>query len=213
MRVHILSVGFTPKVFTHAAGPLVKFGADKIIAVHTPVTEDVKEKVAHTIEELSKLNVPIEQITIKGENFIDFVETFIHLLDRFGDSDEIYLHIGGGEPHLRMALVYASFFSKKNIKLVPVVEYGQNDEYKYAVIPPLSPIELTTAQKKVLRLVAEKPNQTLRDLASRQNAEAPASTAPGILRHLRRLVEYRLIDFERETKSYRAAETARLFLH
>ena len=213
MRVHILSVGFTPKVFTHAAGPLVKFGADKIIAVHTPITEEVKEKVAHTIDELNKLKVPIEQITIKGDTFIDFVEAFIHIFNRFGDSDEIYLHIGGGEPHLRMALVYASFFSKKNIKLVPVVEYGQNDEYRYAVIPPLSPVELTSAQKKVLRLVAEKQGQTLRDLAVRQNAEAPESTAPGILRHLRRLMEYHLVDFDRDTKSYRAAETARLFLH
>ena len=103
-------------------------------------------------------------------------------------------------------------FSKRNIKLIPVLEYGSATKaMSYAVIPPLSPVELTDPQKRILKLVAEKEGQTLRDLAVRQNSIDPETVAPGILRHLRNLIEYHLV-FDPATKTYTATEIAGPFL-
>ncbi len=211
MRIHILPVGFDASVFTHSAGPLVKFGADKLITIHTPMTEE-KDKVEKTINDLKKLQAPIEHVSVESKTFVGIVQEFIKLFNRFGESDEIFVHIGGGQRHLGVALVYASFFSKRNIKLIPVLEYGTaTKSFEYAVIPQLSPIELTDPQKKILKLVAEKEGQTLRDLAVRQNGADPETVAPGILRHLRNLIEYHLVSFDPMTKVYTATETARFF--
>lgn len=211
MKIHILPVGFDASVFTHSAGPLVKFGADKLITLHTPMTEE-KEKVEKTLNELKKLQAPTEHVTVESKTFIGIVREFIRLFNRFGESDELFVHIGGGQRHLGVALVYASFFSKRNIKLIPVLEYGSaTKSYEYAVIPPLSPVELTDPQKRILKLVAEKEGQTLRDLAVRQNSADPETVAPGILRHLRNLIEYHLVSFDPATKAYTATEIALFF--
>lgn len=217
MRVHIIPLGFTPAVFTNSQGPLMKSGADKIIAIHTKESDpDSKEKVEKTYNEVKKklAGVDIERIDYDKMTFADFVGSFVKLYERFGNSDSIFVHIGGGQRHIGIALIYASFFTSKNVIMIPVLEYGSNPaDYEYEIVHPIKPVELTTAQKKILKLVMEKSGQTLREISLRENSEKPESVSPTILRHLRNLVVHKLVLFDGETKSYEAAELAGFFTH
>lgn len=217
MRVHIIPLGFTPEVFTNSQGPLMKNGADKIIAVHTKETDkQSREKNEQTFNEIKRklVGVDIERIDYDKMTFTEFVQAFVKLYDRFGNSDSIFVHIGGGQRHIGIALIYASFFTSKNVIMIPVLEYGSNPaDYEYEIVHPIRPVELTGAQKKILKLVMEKPGQTLREISLRENSEKPESVSPTILRHLRNLVAHKLVLFDEKNKSYEAAELAGFFTH
>lgn len=218
LKIHILPVGFTPEVFTDATGPLIRIGADKIITLHTKVTEEnIKEKVEKTKEEIknSFRGVAIESIDVENESFIGIVQEYIKLLNRFGGSDQIYVHLGGGERHLGLALIYASFFSNKKITLIPVLEYGIGEKrtFKYEEIPPIKPIELTDTTKKVLGLVMEKDGQTLTEIAKRYSKDSdPVKIAPSIFRHLKNLQDDNLVSFDQAEKSYYPTALSSLFI-
>ena len=198
------------------ASPLVQVGAEKIVTIHSPISDQVvRDKVNNTLKEVKKrFPITIEQMVVSQTSFMGFVNEFIRLFNSFEDSDDIFVHIGGGERHIGIALVYASSFSKKNIHLIPVLEYGhENVEYKYALIPPLMPVELTSTQRKVLKMVSNSPGLTLKDLALIENPEKPQSTAPSLSRHLRNLVEYHLVDYDPKSRGYAPSGTASLFLN
>lgn len=232
LRIHIMPIGFTPEVFTvkdgplvelvlkSKTGPLVEVGTDKIITLHTRLNEEdneIKAKVDKTINKLRETfpSIPLEEELIEEGSFMSAVKYCIRLLNRFGNSDQIFVHLGGGERHLGLALTYASFFSNNQIMLLPVLEYGigNKKQFKYEQIPPLKPVEISDSNKKILQLVAEKDGQTLTEISKRISKNGDATTiAPSVFRHLKKLKECNLVDFDSTEKKYHPTKLSSLFI-
>jgi len=141
------------------------------------------------------------------------IEECIGLLKRFGPGDVVYLHLGGGERFVGIALLYASFFSKVNVRVVQVLEYGLDTTtpFRYEVFPSLPPYPLSSAQRKVLSLVAEKAGQKLTELARRVSPEKPERVTPSLLRQLRNLQELGFVEQD-EGKTYAVSGSGKMVL-
>ncbi len=216
MRIHVIAPGFDPAVFTYATGPMFRFGVDKLFSVHTPIldkeTEIKVERTLAKVEELTRLKA--DRKTLHSKTFPDLVDELRRFLNGFGDSDEIYVHLEGGERHVGLAMVYASFFVRKKLQVIIPTEYGKDGkDGVLELMQPIPAMELSDKQREVLRLVASKEGQTLTELAERINKDSPTSVAPGVFRQLRTLAGFKLVALvENGKKTYAITSTGRLFL-
>jgi len=216
MRVHIISPGFTTDVFVNNTAPLVRIGVDQLVMIHcTYPNQKIEKDVQAVIESVEKyLNMTSTIITLREKTFSGLINEIRHLIENFGQGDEIYLHLEGGERHVGLAMTYASFFVRRKIKLVFATEYGsEQKEYKFEMMPPIPLYDLTKKQMEILKLVAGKEGQTLTELSGRINEENPKNIAPAVLRQLKALGKLNLISVEQNgKKTYSITASGRLFL-
>jgi predicted transcriptional regulator len=214
--VHIISPGFTTKVFVNNSAPLVRIGVDKLVMIHCAYPDQKTEKdVQNVIESIEKyLKMKSTIITLREKTFSGLINEIHSIIEGFGQGDEIYLHLEGGERHVGLAMTYASFFVRRKIKLVFATEYGSKDkEYRFEMMPPIPPYDLTKKQMEILKLVADTEGQTLTELSGRINEENPKNIAPAVLRQLKALSELNLIMVDQNgKKTYTITASGRLFL-
>lgn len=215
MKIHIIPTGFTPIVFTDSAGSIVREGADRIISLHEPYKDRwEKATVEETIKKVKEtFRIDVEQRLVRSKEFTGIVQELKELLLKFSEDDLVFLHLGGGQRHLGIALVYASFFArKKNTVLVAAVEYGfeKGRGFRFEELLPLVPQRPTSAQKKVLNAVIKCKKVRLTGIITELGGEF-SSKAPSVLRHLRNLEGMNLVRYDHEEKTYSPTNIAMLF--
>jgi hypothetical protein len=198
-------------------GRIGKTGIDKLVIVHTLYPDEkIKKSVEETVAKIElSLAIKGDRIWLGSQIFSDLVKEIKNELERFGSSDEIYLHLEGGERHIILAMCYASFFVRRNIRvLVTTKKYNKGvEERELSIIPAIPSYELTPVQHKALQLVAERDGQTLTEISSRINKKKPKAIAPAVLRNLRKLVELNLVSLsQKDKKVYSITASGRLFL-
>src|SRR3989344_5343564 len=142
MRIHLIFPGFTQEVFTGQTAPLLTIGADKILAIHTKVSDlTIEEKVQQTLNSIKNVyKGPFDYIELPKTAFSEIVLRIKKILESFSSKDIIYIHIGGGERHLAMASIFASSLTAQKINFISVVEL--ENKFEYATVPKLPIIEL-----------------------------------------------------------------------
>jgi len=212
MRVHIMSVGFTPEVF-ESLKAAVKTGVDRAIAIHSKrsVSKEVSEKVKATIGEIKKW-VNTQEEFIVDESFEEAVRECIRILNSTNKNDELYVHIGGGERHIALALLYATFFTKRKMHLIVTTRIGEFKtvgEFKTEVLPPIpNPFSLSSAQMKVLKAV--KMDRKLKEIVEELRGEK--KDYPRVYRHLENLANMGLLSFNQDKKEYSTTFLGKLVL-
>lgn len=199
MRVHILSTGFTPEVFSNPLKAIAKTGADRAIAVRSKreMSKDDKAKALRVIAEVKKIVDDTREERVDDSSFENAVRDCIKILDSTGIEDELFVHIGGGERHIALALLYATLFVKRNTHILVTKRTG---EFKPEVLPAIpSPYDLSEAQKQVLKTVGK--SRKLKDIVATLKGEK-TKDYPRIYRHLENLVKMGLVDSDRKKREY-----------
>jgi len=208
MRIHVITPGFTKEVYQI----LAKTGADRIVAVHSDFgTKETKEKVATTIREVEELTgQKIDVRTTKGQKFEEFIKYFIDLFKEFSETDEIFIHLGGGERFLGIAAMYASFFVNRNIKAISTIEVTGKDrpKYSYDILPSLPLYKLGKTKREILKVLKSNPDLTLTEIADKLKDVSK----PAVHTHLAGLKSNGFIEFDEGTKTYHLSPTGSLIL-
>jgi CRISPR locus-related DNA-binding protein len=205
MKIHVMSVGFTPKVFEDSLKTAVKTGADRAIVIHSKDRSE-REKVRETIENIKSWMSTREEF-ITDEPFEKAVRECIRILNSTGRDDELYIHIGGGERHIALALLYATFFVKRKMHLLVTIRKA--GKFKTEPLPPISaPFVLSSAQKKVLEAV--KQDRKLKEIVDDLKGER--KDYPRIFRHLNNLESMGFVSFNQDEKKYSQTFWGRLLL-
>ncbi len=220
MKIHVVSLGFTPEVFTRIG--LKTGGIDKIIIVrHKTEDKEKQEKVKNAIEEIEKYTgLETETEFAEKREIMPLINQFTKLFKTFNEDDEIYLHIGGGERHIPLAMLYASFFVKRNITIVTTtrIKKGEEIDFDYEMLPsaplyrPLAEKKLEILEKldkngdlKLMQLVNKMP-----DVKTKQDE---GRVAPGIYKHLNQMKELGYVSYEENSKKYSITKIGKLLLH
>ncbi|MFA6049173.1 MAG: hypothetical protein WC792_04510 [Candidatus Micrarchaeia archaeon] len=180
-----MSVGFTPEIFSS----LLKAGADRAIAVHSkrPAGKDAQQRARETINEIRR-NIDTKEERINDAPFENAVRDCIKILESTGKEDELFVHIGGGERHIALALLYATLFVKRNTHLIVTMRTG---ELKPEILPAIpSPYNLSEAQKSVLNSVGK--GRKLKDVVAALKGKKEKDY-PRIYRHLENLAKLGLV--------------------
>jgi len=220
MKVHIMTVGFTPRVFTTFEG-LAKLGADKIIAINS---DNEHVKVQETIRALKSLvkdtkSLQIKYVT-KGKTFLAIVQELLRTINaETTPDDEVFVHIGGGERHLALALLYATFFcNDRKMKVVCTTRIleGKNETlvFNHEIMPtmPLN-LKLSKSQAEVMKALEARENswKSLTELSKLMGGKKE-KTMPRIHRHLKNLQAAGLVEKDEKTRKHRLTTPGQLAL-
>jgi len=198
-----MSVGFTPEIFEESLKTAVKKGADRAIVIHARSSKE--EKLKETIQKI-KSWISTKEEYITDEPFEKAVAECIRILNSTDKDDELYIHIGGGERHVALALFYATFFVKRNMQLVVTIRKADRFETETLPVIP-NPFSLSPAQKKVLG--AAKQNRKLKNIVD--SLKGGRKDYPRIFRHLNNLVRMGLVSSNPE-KEYSQTLWGRLLM-
>jgi CRISPR locus-related DNA-binding protein len=208
MRIHVITPGFTKEVYQI----LAKIGADRIVAVHSAFsTKETREKVDNVIKEVEHLTgQKVDFRVVKGEKFEEFIKYFIDLFKEFSETDQIFIHLGGGERFLGIAAMYASFFVNRNIKAISTIEVTGKDKpnFTYDVLPSLPLYKIGKTKHNILRVLKESPGLTLTEIFDKLKGVSK----PAIHTHLTGLSNCGFIELEEGTKKYKLSSTGSLML-
>ena len=211
-----MTVGFTPKVFTD----FIKYGADKIIAIHS---DNEHPKVRETIRELKTLVKDTKSVQVKyvtrGKTFLEIVQEVMRTITSETDSsDDIFVHIGGGERHMALALLYATFFCERKMQIVCTtrIKDGRTETlaFEHDVMPTMPVnLKLSKSQKEVMKALERgRPEWNgLTELAKIVGGRRE-QTMPRIHRHLKNLTGIGLVEKNAKTRKYRLTIPGRLAL-
>ncbi|MBN1159608.1 MAG: hypothetical protein JXA43_00015 [Candidatus Diapherotrites archaeon] len=228
-KIHIGTIGFEPHIFL----PVLTEGVDKLIVFRSSFPNDKTDAaIAHLKGMFTMQKPPVssnmqnfEVFSLKKRAFIDLVNEIIDLVNKnTKPNDEVYVHIGGGLRLHATALLYASFFLERNIKIICTIlpQEGLLEVHTFPA-PPLQQI----AKPKELKILT-----VLRNLEAHQGSDRPIRLAdianafsktikerngknivPGIHHHLKNLVEKGLIAFDSEKKEYKLTMMGNFLLH
>lgn len=214
-KIHILSTGFTPQVFTDSAGAIVREGADRIISLHTSGDEkEACRKVKATVKDIEMtFGIHVEELEVPDKSFWSMTRHLVRILNGFSFEDRLFLHLGGGKRHLGLGLIYASFMVDRRITLVPTMEYGfkEGRRFSYEYVPTLKPQKLTISQLMVLRILKEVDGGRLTDVVAEMK-QPFGSRAPSIYRHLKNLFSLNMVAFDPISKRYSITTLGEFFL-
>ena len=220
MKIHIVSLGFTPEVFTRIG--LKTGGIDRIIIVrHREEDPENKKRAEAAIEEIEHFTgIKTETEFAKERKLMPLIFQFMRLLTRFGKDDEIFLHIGGGERHIPLALLYASFFVKRNINIVATVRQlsGQKIDFEYEMIPA-APLyrPMSKTPRKILETLDNsgplKLMQIVKKMPSAKSKKDESRLAPGVYKHLEKLRKMNYVRFDEGQRLYSISKTGKLLLN
>lgn len=219
MKIHVVSLGFTPEVFTRIG--LRTGGIDKVIIVrHKTEEEEDKKKVQDAIEEIEKYTglKTVNEFAKKRE-LMTLIKQFTELFKTFSKEDEIYLHIGGGERHIPLALLYASFFVQRNITVVTTTRIKKNGEmdFDYDMLPAAPLYRPISDKKNEILQVLEKEGPSklmgiVKKMSDVKNREDEGRVAPGVYKHLDQLKDLNYVSFAEDTKKYSITKLGKLLL-
>ena len=208
MRIHVITPGFTKEVYQI----LAKTGADRIVAVHSAFGDkEAKDKVATTIREVEELTgQKIDVRTVREEKFEEFIKYFIDLFKEFSETDEIFIHLGGGERFLGIAAMYASFFVNRNIKAIATIEITgkEKPKYTYDILPSLPIYVPGKTKREILKILKSSPDLTLTEIASKLKGVSK----PAVHAHLADLKRSGFIEFNEGDRKYKLSPTGSLVL-
>jgi predicted transcriptional regulator len=197
-----MPVGFTPEVFTSKTGPLVQLGADRIIALHSAFGgQREREQVNTTIREIERVaGMKVEKIVLNGKTMSQFIEECLKLLNSFA-TDDIHIHLGGGERFLSLALIYASVLSAAKPRFVIALEMREGNGFTYDLMPAFSINAPSRVQLEILRTITGKP-QRLVEVSKRADYNNMRTASAGVYRHLKKLKEKGFVETTRN-KEYK----------
>ncbi|MFC2154303.1 hypothetical protein ACFLRC_02350 [Candidatus Altiarchaeota archaeon] len=220
MKIHILSVGFTPDIFTNAkTSPLITKGADKIIAIHSSnLSPENKQKVEKTIEALSNFTgIPLQLHIIDDTSFANVVIELTQIINEY-EGEEVYIHITAGERHISSALFYAASFSETNSKIVVINRYKEDIDLQNYFLLPRIPVynKISQHQSQILNDLKENGESRLIEIVKRTSdtseKEDIRRRSPGTFAHLKRLTNLGFISFDDFSKEYQITTTGRILL-
>jgi CRISPR locus-related DNA-binding protein len=174
---------------------LVQAGADKAIAVHAK--RNVRQETKDAIREIKNW-VNTEERLIQDEPFEQAVRECISVLNSTGVDDELFVHVGGGERHVALALLYATFFVKRRMRIIVTTRTG---EFKTESLPRM-PLMFSPsgAQEKVLEAL-DKDGKPLGEVVAALKGD-PKNDSPRVCRHLGNLADNGLVEQDPKTKKY-----------
>lgn len=201
MKVHIMTVGFTPEVFTS----FIKEGGDKIVAIHSDKPE---ERTVNVIKELKKIvgASNIEEEYIKKDSFKEIIQKMIDIIKSTNKEDELYIHIGGGERHLALALLYATFFVDRKMKIVCTTRLpGERvTSFEHEILSSIKFYrKLSEPQSRIIKQLKSPMRLTeiVKKIIEKEGGNKDTLT-PGIHRHVKRLVEEGILDYDEKERLY-----------
>ncbi|MFO7872317.1 MAG: DUF6293 family protein [Candidatus Undinarchaeales archaeon] len=220
MKIHVVSLGFTPEVFTRIG--LKTGGIDRVIIVrHKTEEKENKKKVQDAIKEIEKYTgLETETEFAKKRELMPLIKQFTELFKNFSKNDEIYLHIGGGERHIPLAMLYASFFVKRNIKIVTTtrIKKGEEMDFDYEMLPA-APLyrPISEKKKKIMKILQKEGPSKLMKIVKKmpgvKDKKDEERVAPGAYKHLDQLKELNYVSFAEESKEYAITKLGKLLLN
>ncbi len=211
MKVHIMPIGFTPGVFTASTRPLVRYGADYIIGLHSEFGgKNEKQKVDATINEVERVSgLKVQRESVKGKTVSDFISAFVPLLDKF-KKDDIYIHLAGGERFLSLSLILASFLSKSKPQFVVALDMKDGTPNSFEILPSPKIVTPSNAQLEILKAIENSP-QKLSEISKKVKYRTPEAAMTATYRHLQKLVEMGFVKYGNDRR-YEKTTFGTLFL-
>ncbi len=198
MKVHVMTVGFTPQVFT----AFIRQGADRVIAI-TSSSEDKRTREAlEVLNRTPGLKGKIEEETPRQESFRGLVREMMGYLNSTSKDDKVFVHIGGGMRHMAAALLYATFFVDRRIQIVCTTRIGEGKKvlFEHETFPNLN-IHSKLGESRQQVLNAINGEMKLVEIVEALNGDKKKNM-PRVHRLLQKLKEAGLVEFNTETKKY-----------
>ena len=200
MKVHVMTIGFTPQVFTS----FIRQGADRVIAIRSGNRDPQTDAVIAELERiLGKRQVEV-RVPKNDESFGALVKEFIGILNSIPDGAEVFVHIGGGMRHLAAALLYSTMFIDRSVTIVCTsrLPKGNKVVFEHETFPniPLH-FKLSGAKAAVLDRIS-KPMKLVEIVGGKLSDKEKRREMPRIHRLLKALIQDGLVEFNTETKRY-----------
>lgn len=196
MKIHLLTIGFTEEVFRK---PLMSRGADRVIAIHSPRETD---EVARTLRELRSWGLDVEEKVLDDSNFRALVPRMLALIESQPREAELFAHIGGGERHMALALLYATFFAGREMEIIVTTRIKEGDKttFEHDSLPALHFQRTLSAPKRKIMRILRRPmrlSEIVRKLGGNPEREMPR-----VFQLLKTLKKDGFVGYDSETKLY-----------